>query len=63
MSKEICSTPEQTFALGEQIGRSLEPGDVVLLYGGLGAGKTLLTKGIMHSTSTSMRSRVRALRL
>ena len=48
MSKIICETPDQTFSLGEEIGRSLVAGDVVLLFGGLGAGKTLLTKGIMH---------------
>jgi tRNA threonylcarbamoyladenosine biosynthesis protein TsaE len=44
----VCSTPEESFALGELIGRGLKGGDVVLLYGGLGAGKTLLTKGIMN---------------
>jgi tRNA threonylcarbamoyladenosine biosynthesis protein TsaE len=43
----VCSTPEATFALGEEMGRSLANGDLVLLYGGLGAGKTLLTKGIL----------------
>ena len=32
--------------LGEQLGRLLKPGDVVALYGELGAGKTVLTKGI-----------------
>lgn len=32
--------------LGEQIGDALEPGSVVALIGGLGAGKTTLTKGI-----------------
>jgi len=45
----ICTTPGETFELGEEIGRSLSGGDVVLLSGGLGAGKTLLTKGIMNS--------------
>lgn len=40
-------SPEETFAFGESIGRKLKPGDAVLLSGGLGAGKTLLTKGIM----------------
>lgn len=44
-----CSTPDETFALGERIGRELAAGDVVLLFGGLGAGKTLLTKGIMNA--------------
>lgn len=39
-------SPEQTFTLGEKIGAKLKPGDLVLLYGSLGAGKTVLTKGI-----------------
>ena len=42
-----CNSPDQTFALGEKIGRGLSSGEVVLLYGGLGAGKTVLTKGIL----------------
>lgn len=33
-------------ALGERIGRSLRPGAVLALKGGLGAGKTCLAKGI-----------------
>ena len=37
---------EETEALGEQIGRALEPETVVALFGELGAGKTTLTKGI-----------------
>lgn len=45
----ICTTPEDTFALGERIGRGLNAGSLVLLYGGLGAGKTLLTKGILSA--------------
>ena len=43
------TTPDDTFALGERLGASLAGGDVVLLYGGLGAGKTLLTKGILNA--------------
>lgn len=35
------------FAIGESIARSLTGGELILLVGGLGAGKTLLTKGIM----------------
>lgn len=33
-------------ALGEELGKRLRPGDVIALFGDLGAGKTTLTKGI-----------------
>ena len=39
-------TAEAMHALGVQIGRLLRAGDVVLLDGPLGAGKTTLTRGI-----------------
>lgn len=39
-------TAEDTVALGERLGRQLRPGDVVVLSGPLGAGKTMLAKGI-----------------
>ncbi len=35
-----------TEALGERIGRRLRPGDVVALVGPLGAGKTVLARGL-----------------
>ena len=35
-----------TKGLGERIGRLLRPGDIVLLFGELGAGKTTLVQGI-----------------
>lgn len=37
---------EDTFAFGARIGRQLRAGDVVVLSGPLGAGKTVLAKGI-----------------
>ncbi len=36
----------RTRALGKRIARHLRPGDVVLLQGGLGAGKTTLAQGV-----------------
>ncbi len=45
----ICKTPEDTFDLGESIGNSLNGGEIILLKGTLGAGKTLLTKGILFA--------------
>ena len=44
----IGNTPEQTFDLGEKFSRELRGGDVILLAGELGAGKTLFAKGILH---------------
>lgn len=39
-------TPEQTEALGRSIGAALRPGDVLALDGDLGAGKTVLVRGL-----------------
>lgn len=36
----------ETAALGERLGRRLKAGDLVLLYGELGAGKTTLVSGL-----------------
>jgi tRNA threonylcarbamoyladenosine biosynthesis protein TsaE len=38
-------SPERTEAIGGEIARSLGPGDVVLVEGELGAGKTTLIRG------------------
>ncbi len=38
--------PQATRALGRELGRLLGPGDVVLLCGGLGSGKTVLAAGL-----------------
>jgi tRNA threonylcarbamoyladenosine biosynthesis protein TsaE len=42
----VSTTPSQTRRFGERIGRMLRAGDVVLLSGELGAGKTVLAQGI-----------------
>jgi tRNA threonylcarbamoyladenosine biosynthesis protein TsaE len=41
-------TPEATAAAGEALGRTLVPGDVVALYGELGAGKTCFVQGLVR---------------
>ena len=40
------SSPQETRQLGKNIARFCEPGDIILLQGTLGTGKTCLTKGI-----------------
>lgn len=37
---------EDTFSFGVQIGESCQPGDIILLNGDLGVGKTVFSKGI-----------------
>lgn len=38
--------PAETFALGEWIGKHLAGGEIILLDGALGAGKTIFVKGL-----------------
>lgn len=40
------SSPEQTRALGQRLGKTLRGLDVICLYGDLGSGKTTLTQGL-----------------
>lgn len=42
-------TPLETEELGKRIGKKLKKGDVVSLRGSLGAGKTVIAKGIARS--------------
>ncbi|KHD85309.1 tRNA (adenosine(37)-N6)-threonylcarbamoyltransferase complex ATPase subunit type 1 TsaE [Heyndrickxia ginsengihumi] len=42
----ISNSPEETNAFAEKLASFLQPGDVLLLEGDLGAGKTTFTKGI-----------------
>ena len=47
MSEEILTQGEdETSNVGERLARTLRPGDVVLLYGELGAGKTAFVRGL-----------------
>jgi tRNA threonylcarbamoyladenosine biosynthesis protein TsaE len=40
------ASPAETMALGRKLAEGLRPGDVLALYGDLGAGKTHLAKGV-----------------
>ena len=40
------NSAEETFALGEQVGRQAKPGGVYTLTGDLGVGKTVFTQGL-----------------
>jgi tRNA threonylcarbamoyladenosine biosynthesis protein TsaE len=42
----VSESPEQTEALGRALGAALRPGDLVALDGDLGAGKTVLVRGL-----------------
>ena len=42
----LSSSPEDTQQVGRAIGQAAQPGDICLLTGPLGAGKTCLTQGI-----------------
>jgi tRNA threonylcarbamoyladenosine biosynthesis protein TsaE len=49
-----------TQTLGERVGRLLEAGDIVCLYGELGSGKTVLTKGIARGLGVASERAVRS---
>ena len=46
MGQFTSISPQQTFELGHEIGSRLQGGEILLLSGPLGAGKTILVKGI-----------------
>src|SRR5437867_10036296 len=49
-SGELVSNNErETFDLGIRIGSQLSGGEIILLNGRLGAGKTMLVKGVAHA--------------
>ena len=57
MSPETHETegPEQTAALGAALARELRPGDVVLVAGEIGAGKTTFVRGAARELGVSGR--------
>ncbi|MBS7302605.1 MAG: tRNA (adenosine(37)-N6)-threonylcarbamoyltransferase complex ATPase subunit type 1 TsaE [Lachnospiraceae bacterium] len=44
---------EETFALGEKIGREAHPGQIYTLLGDLGVGKTVFTQGVARGLGIS----------
>mgnify|MGYP002725727573 CR=1 FL=1 len=43
------NSPEETEILGRELAKNLAAGDIVLLYGDLGAGKSVLARGIIRA--------------
>jgi len=61
MSLQVMSQSTiETQTLGEQLGGVLEAGDIVCLYGELGSGKTVLSKGIAIGLGVADEDRVRS---
>jgi tRNA threonylcarbamoyladenosine biosynthesis protein TsaE len=54
----ITNSPEETKELGRKIGERLEGGEIILLHGDLGAGKTLFTKGIAQGLGAPVKTPV-----
>ena len=46
MAVFISHSAEQTMKFAEEYAKTLKAGDVVLLDGGMGAGKTVFAKGV-----------------
>ncbi len=44
----LLDSADATEALGSALAQHLRPGDVIALFGDLGAGKTTLARGILH---------------
>lgn len=52
ISKFFSSSPEETKAIGREIGRALHGDEVLCLSGDLGAGKTTFCKGLVAEVAT-----------
>jgi tRNA threonylcarbamoyladenosine biosynthesis protein TsaE len=49
----VTENEEQTAAAGERLADNLRPGDVVLLFGDLGSGKTAFVRGLARGLGAS----------
>jgi tRNA threonylcarbamoyladenosine biosynthesis protein TsaE len=45
----VSNNERETFDLGVRVGQQLRGGEILLLNGSLGAGKTVLVKGVAHA--------------
>lgn len=52
-SERLTRSEEETSAVGEHLARTLKAGDVVLLFGELGAGKTAFVRGLARGLGAS----------
>ncbi|MBI4245693.1 MAG: tRNA (adenosine(37)-N6)-threonylcarbamoyltransferase complex ATPase subunit type 1 TsaE [Candidatus Rokubacteria bacterium] len=52
----VSRSPQETEALGEQLGRTLEAGAVVALTGELGTGKTCFIQGLVRGLGVGIRA-------
>ena len=53
MKTIVCTTEQETLALGKRLVRTLPVPSFVALYGGLGAGKTALVRGMGAAVGTN----------
>jgi tRNA threonylcarbamoyladenosine biosynthesis protein TsaE len=58
--KILSNSPNETKEIGFRLGRLLKAGDIVGLYGDLGAGKTTMVKGIAKAVGIDEREIVSA---
>jgi tRNA threonylcarbamoyladenosine biosynthesis protein TsaE len=52
LGDEVTRSPAETEALGERFGKRLRVGDMVLLSGELGSGKTTFVRGVARGTAS-----------
>lgn len=60
MQLRHSNSAEETLRIGEEIGKQIEPPRVIMLYGELGSGKTVLTCGLARGLAVADPSQVRS---